>query len=592
MSTFDLIIRNGTIVDGSGGEVFQGDVAIDGGRIVEVGSIAGRGREEIDATGLHVMPGFVDIHTHFDGQVTWENRLTPCSDHGVTTVVMGNCGVGFAPCRPQDRQALISLMEGVEDIPGLVMAEGIPWLWETFPEYLDFLAARSYDIDIAAQIPHAPLRVYAMGRRGIDREPATAADRAAMAALAREAVEAGALGFSTSRSIFHRSKAGDPIPTLDVGEQELHDIAAALKQAGRGVLQANSDFFDGADDVERFSLMRRLAENSGRPLSFTLAQFHWSGKAWRHILDLLEQANADGVPMKGQVISRPMGGIMSHRANLNPFTPIPAYQELSELPFRQKIAALRQPEIRAQILAQWSSTDADFLKDPRAVAARNFDMMFPLNDPPDYDPGFENSIARLAQAQGIAPQEYAYDLLLERDGEQMILQMFANYLDGGLDAAREMMVSPATLIGLADGGAHYALLCDASQPSYLLTYWARDRSRGEKLPLPWIVKAMSHDTAVQVGLHDRGLIAPGYKADINLIDLQRLTLRAPVTTYDLPAGGQRLAQHADGYAATIVSGVVVLRDGERTGALPGRLVRGAQPAPSSGNPASLRESAA
>jgi N-acyl-D-aspartate/D-glutamate deacylase len=569
---FDLVIRRGWIHDGSGGQPFEADVAVTGGRIAAVGKVAGRGREEIDAQGLAVTPGFVDIHTHYDGQVTWENRLVPSSSHGVTTVVMGNCGVGFAPCRPAQHDMLIRLMEGVEDIPHPVLVDGVPWRWESFPEYLGFLAGRQYDMDICGYVPHSALRVYVMGQRGADCAPASAMDRAAMARLVGEAMDAGAMGFSTSRTFFHRSSDGKSAPTFNAAEEELTALAMALKQAGRGAMQLIIDF-DHAE--EAFGCMRRVVERSGRPLSFSLMEGETGplSPRWPEILEWVAEANAAGLPIKAQVAGRAVGMLFGHELTLNPFYSTQAYLALSRLPFAERIARLRDPALRTRILSE--PIDAD----PANVLGRmvrDFDRMFVLGDPPDYEPLPETSIAAQARRRGIAPEVLAYDLLLERDGHAMLYYALANYSRGSLDSCLAMMQHPGSVLGLGDGGAHCGTICDGSLPTFMLTHWARDRKAGERLPLPWIVRALTREAAETVGLRDRGLVAPGFKADLNVLDVDRLRLAAPDVAYDLPTGGRRLVQRAEGYHATIVSGTVVYRDGASTGSLPGRLVRGPQ----------------
>jgi N-acyl-D-aspartate/D-glutamate deacylase len=571
-----LLIRGGTVVDGSGGEPYPADVLLADGIIAAVGpdlapdrsgQASQTGVSQIDATGLLVTPGFIDVHTHYDGQATWEQTLGPSSGHGVTTVVMGNCGVGFAPCRPGSRDSLVRLMEGIEDIPEIVMTEGLPWSWQTFPEYLDFLGARSFDADLAAQLPHAALRVYVMGERGMAREPATEADMAQMRDLAQEAVEAGALGFSTSRSVNHKTVDGDPTPSFDAAERELHMIADGLARAGRGVLQVITDF-PGPDLVPgRMRLLIGLARESGRPLSFTLAQFHSAPRSWPEVLRRTEEAHAAGVPIRGQVFPRAMGLLMGLDTSRNPFTASPAYAALAGLPLDRRVAALRRPDRRARILAESETAG-------RTGRQRDFDWVFPLRCLADYEPDPRDSVAALARARGVSPAEIAYDIMLERDGQGMLWAGFANIIDGSLEPALAMMMSPATIIGLGDGGAHYGLICDSSFPTFLLSYWGRDRVKGARLPVPSIVKALTSEAATAMGLSDRGLIRPGYKADLNLIDFGALTLPVPQVRHDLPSGGRRLTQAAAGYRATIVSGTVTYRDGQATGELPGRLVRG------------------
>jgi len=571
---FDLVIRGGLVVDGTGGEPREADVAALDGRIVALGRVSGSGREEIDARGRVITPGFVDIHTHYDGQVTWENRLVPSSSHGVTTVVMGNCGVGFAPCRPDQHEMLIRLMEGVEDIPHPVLVDGLPWMWETYPQYLDFLAMRRFDMDVCGYVPHAAVRVYAMGQRGADREAATPEDLARMAALVREAVRAGAMGFSTSRTFFHRSSDGRSTPSFQAAEAELAALADALGAEGRGAMQLITDF----DDPEQtFGLLRRLVERSGRPLSVSLLEGTYGPMTlrWRDVLDWAAAASAEGCPIKAQVLSRAIGVLLGHELTLNTFYTCESYAKLSALPFEARIRELRRPEMRARLLAEAADPDPTIVL---GRLAREFDHMFVLGDPPDYEQPPEQSIAARAQRLGVSPEALAYDLMLERDGRAHLYVTLCNYEYGSLESSREMMLHPGAVLGLGDGGAHCGTICDGSHPTFVLAHWVRDRARGERLPLAQVVKWLAHDTARTVGLADRGLVASGYKADLNVIDLDRLRLHAPEVVHDLPGGGRRLVQRADGYAATVVSGAVVYRNGEATGTLPGRLVRGPQAA--------------
>jgi len=575
MSARDLVIRGGTLVDGTGAPPVEADVAVAGGRIVEVGKVGARGRDEIDARGLVVTPGFVDIHTHYDGQVTWEHRLVPSSMHGVTTVVMGNCGVGFAPCRADQHELLIRLMEGVEDIPQPVLADGLPWCWETYPEYLDFLAGRSYDMDVCAYLPHAPVRVYVMGRRGAERQPATDDELRRMAAIVREAVAAGAMGFSTSRTFFHRSSDGRSTPSFEAAEAELMALAGALRAAGAGVMQLITDY----DDPEAiFALLKRMVAHAGRPLSVSLLEGGYGPMTlrWQEVLDWAARAAADGLPIKAQVLSRAIGVMLGHELTLNTFYTCPSYVALAGLAFEDRIRELSRPEVRARILSE--SADPD----PAIVLgrlAREFDHMFLLGDPPDYEQPFEQSIAARARRLGIAPAALVYDLMLESGGRNNLYVTLCNYEHGSLDSSLAMMQHPGAVLGLGDGGAHCGTICDGSHPTFMLTHWVRDRNRGPRLPLEQAVCWLARDTAQAVGLLDRGVVAPGYKADLNVFDPARMRLHAPEVVRDLPAGGRRLIQRADGYRATIVSGAVVYRDGAATGALPGRLVRGAQAAP-------------
>jgi N-acyl-D-aspartate/D-glutamate deacylase len=568
--TGSLIIRNGTIVDGTGVKPFVGDIKIVDGLIKEVGQVTGPADQEIDAKGLLVTPGFVDIHTHYDGQVTWSNKVGSSSQLGVTTVVMGNCGVGFAPCKPEDREITMKLMEGVEDIPGVVLQEGLPWNWNTFPEYLDALEARQYDIDVATQVGHAPIRINVMGDRGAKREPSTEADRAQMTALAVEAIKAGALGFTTSRTILHRSSDGSPTPSLGAAEGELTAIAKGLGEVGLGVLQLVTDF----DDVdEEFAMLRRIVETSGRPLSLTLLQHEHLPDRWRRVMEHMHAATDAGLKMKAQVGARPVALILSFALSLCPFTQLPSFEALRDLSPEERLKKLRDPEVRAKILSEEHS-EAMY---KRRVA--NFDNLYPLGDPPDYEPKPEDSIAARAQRAGVDPTAFAYDYLLENDGTAMLYRPLYNYADRDHEVLREMLMDRDTVPGLSDGGAHYGYICDASFPTYLLTHWARDRSRGEKIPLELLVKWQTQDTAATVGLNDRGILRPGFKADINIINFEGLKLHAPTIVYDLPAGGRRLGQAAEGFRATIVSGVITYQDGAATGKLPGKLIRGAQKSP-------------
>lgn len=567
----DLVIRGGTVVDGSGGDRFTADVAVDGGVVSVVGRAEQPGREEIDADGLVVTPGFVDIHTHYDGQVSWDPLVTPSSLHGVTTVVMGNCGVGFAPVRRDQHDFLISLMEGVEDIPGTALAEGITWEWESFPEYLDAVERVPHAVDVGAQVPHGAMRAYVMGERGAARADASPEEIDDMARLTREAIGAGALGFTTSRTVRHRTSSGDFTPTLGAVPDELWGIGRALADAGAGVFELVSDFEDFETE---FHMMRELAASTGRPLSVSLSQHDDYPEGWRGLLKLIAEANEQGVPMKAQVACRPIGVLLGLEASVHPFVAHPTYGPLHLLPLEEKVARLGDPETKARILAEEPSLGGMFRQ-----FAEAFHKMFPLGDPPDYEPPPEASVAGIAAREGRRPEEVVYDLLLQRDGHELLYYPLFNYSYGNLDAAREMMVDPHTLLGLSDGGAHCGAICDASFPTTLLTLWARDRTRGDRLPLEWVVHAQTRRTAEAVGLLDRGLLAPGHRADLNVVDFEALQAKAPRIVHDLPAGGKRLMQRAQGYVATVVAGEVTFGGGESTGALPGRLVRGAQPAP-------------
>ena len=572
MPEFDLVIRGGDVIDGTGAPRRRADIAVSGERIVAIGASVGRGGEEIDARGLLVTPGFVDIHTHYDGQATWDACLAPSSWHGVTTAVMGNCGVGFAPVRPEDHARLIAVMEGVEDIPGAVLDEGLSWDWETFPQYLDALERRAHDIDFAAQLPHAALRIFVMGARAERLDVATNADIARMRALAGEAIRAGALGFSTSRTLNHRTRSGDPTPSLKAAEEELGGILAGVAEAGGGVFEMISDFDSPGPSIE-FEMVRRLARDSGVPTSLSLAQVHHDPTAWRTLLDLIEGAAKEGLRLRGQVAPRPIGTLLGLQTSLNPFSAHPTYRALASFPLPQRVAALRDPDVRQRLLKET----------PQGRAAEavqrfsDFDRVFPLGDPPDYEPAPECSVASRARVRGESVLETALDMLLEQNGEAFLFAPFSNFADGDLEACAAMIASEATIMGLGDGGAHVGMIADASFPTYLLTHWGRDRSRG-RLPLEFLVRKQTWDTACAVGLRDRGRLEPGMKADLNLIDFEKLAVRAPRMVRDLPAGGRRLLQGADGYEATIVSGQITYRRGVATGALPGRLLRGARAA--------------
>jgi N-acyl-D-aspartate/D-glutamate deacylase len=567
---FDLVIRGGTVFDGTGSAPRDADVAISNGRIVEVGKVSGNGAEELNAKGMIVTPGFVDLHTHYDAQVTWSSEITPSSWNGVTTAMIGNCGVGFAPCKPEQRDMLVKLMEGVEDIPEVVLTEGLPWNWESFEDYLDALEARPYDLDVVTQVPHAALRVFVMGQRGSDRETATADDRARMAALAAAGVKAGALGFSTSRTINHKTLDGRHIPTLKADEAELAEIAQALAEVGSGWLQVISDF---DEPEEEMGLLRRLVEGSGRPMSITILQRDNKPEEWRHLMGRVAEAQKAGLPMMGQVLTRPTGIMLGFEISQNPFVGRPSWKEIEALPFAEKMKRLVQPELRARLI---SETIREEVLSRRVT---KWDRIFPLGDPPDYEPPAERSVAAMAARQGRKPAEVAYDLLLEKGGKTILYRPLSNYTYGTLDTVHDMMCHPNTLIGLGDGGAHVGILSDASTITYMLTHWTRDRTRGARLPLPWAIKRLTSDNARAIGLNDRGVIRRGAKADINVIDYDRLNVHAPEVVYDLPSGGRRLIQRTDGYVATLVSGQIVTREGRASGSLPGRLVRGPQPGP-------------
>jgi len=565
----DLVIRDGLIVDGTGAPAFRGDLAVEGGRIVSVGGNAGPGKREIAANGRLITPGFVDVHTHYDGQATWDPMLAPSSWHGVTTIVMGNCGVGFAPVRPDKHDWLINVMEGVEDIPGTALTEGIPWGWESFPQYLDALDAMPRAIDIGAQMPHGALRAYVMGERGASNDPASHDDIAAMTRLLEQALEAGALGFTSSRTTVHRTKAGAHIPGYEVATDELIGIAAALRNTGKGAIGLNCDFRDV--DAE-LAWMRDLQRAAGRTVWFLLAQFNDDPAKFRRILSGIKAASEGGTPILAQVAGRPIGFNLGLDASLHPFMTKPSYKPLLNLPLEERVRLMREPALRDAIINEQVRHKSDIMR----TATERFDRMFRLGDPPDYEPAPDSSVAAMAERAGKNPAEIAYDIMLERDGREMLFMPAFNYASGDHSAIAEMMAHPNTRLGLSDGGAHCGLICDASTPTYMLTHWVRDRTRGPKLSLEAIVRQQTSETASLYGLNDRGVLAPGRKADLNVIDLDGLRLRAPEMVRDLPAGGRRLVQHADGYAATIVAGEVTFQDGEATGVLPGKLVRGAR----------------
>jgi len=569
---YDLVIRGGTIADGSGGDLIEGDVAIAGGRVAAIGAFSGRGTEEIDAKGRVVTPGFVDVHTHYDGQCIWAEELSPSSAHGVTTAVMGNCGVGFAPCRKADHQMLINVMEGVEDIPGVVMTEGLSWDWETFPEYLDKVAAGKRDIDVAAYLPHSPLRVYAMGARGAARELATADDLALMRRLTAEAMCAGAIGFATSRLSIHKAADGAAIPTFDADIAELEAITRGMADAGAGTFQVVLDAFVGWD--KEYRVIERVIAASGRPATFTLASGNDAPPRWRRVLEKLEATNAAGGVAHAQVMPRPIGLIAGLELTVHPFVLCPSWARIAHLSIPEQVAAMRDPTLRAALLTE------DFAPGhPFNELARNWRWLFPLDNPPDYAPPAHLSMAGQAAARGCTPQEVAYERILATDGRGLFLAALGNYENATLDSAHEMLRHPYCVPGLGDGGAHYGAICDASYSTYLLTQFVKGKGP-LRLDLAEAVHMLSQKAARAVGLNDRGLLKPGARADLNVMDLDGLALHLPEVVRDLPAGGRRLHQRATGYEATIVAGEVIRRFDSSTGARPGKLVRGAgyQPA--------------
>ena len=574
----DLVIRGGRVVDGTGAPARLADVAIDGGLITAVGVVEAKGRREIDATGLLVTPGFVDIHTHYDGQVTWDPLLSPSSWHGVTTAIMGNCGVGFAPARPDRHDWLISLMEGVEDIPGSALAEGIKWNWETFPQYMDSLEGQKRVLDVATQVPHGSVRAYVMGERGARNEAANDDDIAAMAAIVREGVAAGALGFSTSRTMLHLSKDGEPVPGTFANKAELMGIGRALGEAGHGVFERASDMTPA---VEEFNWMKELSAETGLPVTYALLQSPVEADKWRDMLALTDAARAEGADVTAQIACRPTGLVLGWQSTVHPFVSRAAYRAIADLPFEQRLQKLKDPAVREAIVTE--QADMSGYGVLGMILMHGFDRMFRLerDNGLDYEPTAGDSVAALAAATGKPPAEIVYDMLMERDGRGYIYLPLLNYANFNFDHIHEMMNHPATVLSLSDGGAHCGVICDASFPTYMLTHWARDRARGPRLPLEQVVHMQTQRTATLYGLHDRGVLAPGMKADVNIIDYDRLRILPPEMVFDLPARGRRMIQRSEGYRATLVSGVVTFENGVETGEMPGQLIRGPQHAPQS-----------
>ena len=560
----DLVIRGGTVVDGSGAARRVTDIAVNGDLITEIGGDIGRGRREIKAGGLLVAPGFVDIHTHYDGQATWDPYLTPSTWHGVTTVVFGNCGVGFAPVRKGASPYLINLMEGVEDIPGTVLSEGVKFNWESFPDYLDALEAAPKVIDIGAQVPHAALRFYVMGDRGADHAAAPDdGEIAQMGELLEQALRAGALGFTTSRTTKHRARDGRPTPSLSAGESELFGMAAAMKRAGRGVIEVNSDFGPG-----EFEILRAAAEISGRPLSVLLLQVNDAPDLWRETRAKIHAARKAGVNAHGQVGCRPIGVMMGLETTIHPFSSHPAWLSMDHLNPARRFDTLRcDPALRRKLVAERPADEHT------KRIADALDRIYVVDDSYDYEPHPSLSIGARARAAAASPWQIALDAMMANEGKQLLVETFENYTEGNLDNIREMLEDEATVMGIADGGAHVCTVCDASSPTFLLTHWARDRKRGAKLPLEFLVRKQTQDCALAYGQKDRGVLAPGYRADINIIDFDKLGMRKHEVVYDLPSGGRRLMQRADGYRHTFVAGVETLCNDEHTGAMPGRLLR-------------------
>ena len=577
---FDLLIRNGTVVDGTGSDRFVADVAIADGVIAAVGpDLDGDARETIDATGLLVTPGFVDVHTHYDGQATWDETLEPTSLHGVTTLVMGNCGVGFAPVRPGTEEWLIQLMEGVEDIPGAALSEGIEWDWETFPEYLDALEARRWSVDVGTQIPHGSVRAYVMGERGARNEDASPDEIEAMAEIVREAVEAGALGVSTSRTIGHRAMDGEPVPGTFAAEDELFALGRALRDGGGGVFELAPAGVAGLDLVapmREVDWMRRLSAETGQPVTFAMLQVPGAPDLWKEQMAASLAATEEGARLYPQVAGRPFGVLVGFQTG-HPFMLRPSYLRLADLPISERIVELRRPEIRAAILAEENverSRGGSVTEGVAMLIAGMLDNLYVLGDPPDYEPTPERSVGAIAKASGVSAEEVAYDAFLAEEGRALLMAPLFNYVDSNHDVIREQLTHPTAVVGLGDGGAHCGLICDASLPTTMISHWTRDRDRGEKLPLEWVVRKQTKATAELFGMTDRGTIEVGRRGDVNIIDHDRINLRTPELVHDLPAGGRRLIQRAEGYVATIVAGVLTRNHGADTGARPGRLVRG------------------
>lgn len=566
----DTVIRGATIVDGTGKAGFTGDVALDGDKIASVGGKAGPGKREIQADGLMVTPGWVDAHTHYDGQATWDSQLAPSSWHGVTTILFGNCGVGFAPVKKRDHSALIGLMESIEEIPGVVLDEGLKWNWETFPQYLDALEERKRTIDIGAQIAHHPLRVYVMGDRAINREAANADDITQMRDAVRAGLEAGAFGFTTSRTNSHKTPTGEMVPSRYSEVDELVGIGQAFKNLGYGAYGVNSDFEHEAEELE---WMTKVAKDTGRPVWFLLTDRPNDPERWQRLMSGVHTARKQGAMVTAQIAGRPVGVMLGVDTNLNPFSIRPSWQDLLKLPPEQRLARMQDPAFRAKLLGEEHSPELlKRLSQFRQYITTSWDRMFPMGSPPNYEPHPDESIGAMSKRSNRTPEEIAYDYLAG-GADKFLYFPIVGYNGGNHEVIRAMLSDETTILGLSDGGAHCSSIVDASVPSWMLIHWARDRTRGAKFSVENLVKRQTSETARFFGLNDRGVLAAGMKADLNVFNFDGLRLHAPEVAYDLPKGGRRLLQRVDGYHHTFVSGVETWRNGEHTGALPGRLVR-------------------
>ena len=566
--TPDIIIRNGLVVDGTGAEPYRADVAIKGDTIVRLGDVPEQAGREFDANGHLVTPGFIDAHSHLDGNVTFEHHLKPNSGHGVTTTVMGSCGVGFAPCREGDRDFTVALMEGVEDIPSEVLWAGLPWGWETYGEYRQFVAKRGFDMNVGGLLPHSCLRVYVMGNRAIQGAEATAAEIDEMSQIVQQAMMDGALGVGSTRLVGQKTLSGTPAPSIAASEAELLGIAEGMTRAGRGVLQIAPEFNQYPRAERELEMVINVARKTGRPITYSLKQTNDHKDGWKRLLEITMAARNEGLRIHPMVLGRPTGAIFSWECHLHRFVRSPRYRLIADLPLEARVAELAKPDIRALILEETLASEGS----GSSGYAAFYKLLFPIDEEPDYEPRQKDSVSSIAERTGVHPAEFIYDWMMRDGGRGVLLLASGNYAEGSLDPALEMMRFEGSVLGLADAGAHSTIICDASAPTYMLSYWARDRILGERLPLPFVVRRLTRDSADLFGLTDRGVLAVGQKADINIIDHGALKLYPPRMEYDLPAGGKRLVQAADGYIATLVNGVPVALDGEATGALPGTLV--------------------